>query len=592
MSTDTKVTRVSLYCRVSSHEQSEHGISLNVQREQLEAWVKAREYRITRTYIEQGEVGWNDERPQLKNLILDARKGMFDLLAVTKIDRLFRNQRLLQNYIYELDLMGVKFVSLSEGADTRESGGNGKFVLALYGQFAEMEHDRISERVADFRRNLANKGQWSSGRPPFGYRFNKDKKQLEIFDLEAQAVRFIFEQYTQPEAIGIIRLAELLNKSKYMPPRMFRHNPKNRCWTQTNIRHVLTQPAYQGGPNEKWKFNTPAIVSPEIWQQAQDRLDGNKHFKPSKNSPALFRGKLKCGICKRVLSIGYNHNSRLVYECPGRHKETHLDGSARCMLPRLDVTTTDRKVMRKIESIISDPGRLSKHIKKTLDALEFTKSQVFYQLKPLEMEAAVIKEDMAIVNARLEKRQIDIASYKERIDKLEEKLADVERRIIETDPLKLCIASAKHEEENRWRQVTIDSYRRIYKLLMDGKSPFEWLTDEELDQQGPLEIHGYLADVYKAPFKLKPISGVSKSAQPAALAPFGNVLSKELINFKATMTGIVKPDGGIQVQGNILSRNENVSLACKRLLLQTANLVRLFKWQKLLFLPLSFAKPL
>ena len=306
MSTDTKVTRVALYCRVSSHEQSEHGISLNVQREQLEAWVKAREYRITRTYIEQGEVGWNDERPQLKNLILDARKGMFDLLAVTKIDRLFRNQRLLQNYIYELDLMGVKFVSLSEGADTRESGGNGKFVLALYGQFAEMEHDRISERVADFRRNLANKGQWSSGRPPFGYRFNKDKKQLEIFDLEAEAIRFIFEQYTRPEAIGIIRLAELLNKSKYMPPRMFRHNPKNQCWTQTNIRHILTQPAYQGGPSDKWKFNTPAIISHEIWEQAQYRLAINKHFKPSKNSPALFRGKLRCGICGRALSLGYN----------------------------------------------------------------------------------------------------------------------------------------------------------------------------------------------------------------------------------------------------------------------------------------------
>ena len=93
--------------------------------------------------------------------------------------------------------------------------------------------------------------------------------------------------------------------------------------------------------------------------------------------------------------------------------------------------------MRKIDSIISDPGRLSKHIKRTIDALEFTKNQVFNELKPLEMEVAVIKEDMAIVNARLEKRQIDIASYKERIDKLELKLADVERRIKEADPLRL-----------------------------------------------------------------------------------------------------------------------------------------------------------
>jgi|GEM_PF-1489523 len=46
-----------------------------------------------------------------------------------------------------------------------------------------------------------------------------------------------------------------------------------------------------------------------------------------------------------------------------------------------------------------------------------------------------------------------------------------------------------------------------------------------------------------------------------------------------------------------LPTNENadqqlILFLCKRLLLQTANLVRLFKCQKLLFLPLTFAKSL
>ena len=561
MITDAKTARVALYCRVSSQEQAQHGVSLDEQRERLEAWVKARDYKIAHTYIEEGEFGWNDDRPQLRNLLLDARAGRFNLLAVTKIDRFFRNERLLKNYIYELENLNVKFVSLSEGVDTREAGA-GKLLLALFGQFAEMEHDRISERVTDFRAHLANRGQWSSGRPPFGYRFNKETKQLEIYDSEAEAIRFVFAHYTQPEAIGIIRLAELLNKSKYMPPRIFRDNPKNQCWTQTTIRHILTHPAYKGGPNDKWKFVNPAIVSPGIWQQAQHRLASNKHFKPSNNSPALFRGKLRCGVCGRGLSLGYNHSSTLVYECPGRHKGTHLDGSARCTLPRLDVATTDKKVMRKIEYIIGNPDRLAKHIKKTLDALEFTKSEVFNQLKPLELEKAAIQEDMAIVNARLEKRQIDISSYNERIDKLELKLTDVERRMKEADPLQLCVANAKQEEENRWREATASSYRRIYKLLLDGKSPFEWLTDEEENQIGPLVSHGLLGDIIKQPFKLKQISGIAKSAQSAALAPLGNVLSKELENFKSTMIGIVKPDGGIKIQGNILLRELNIPLAC------------------------------
>ncbi len=554
MITDIKTSRVALYCRVSSQEQAEHGVSLDDQRERLETWVKTRGYQIARVYVEEGEFGWNDERPQLQNLILDARTGMFDILAVSKIDRFFRNQRLLQNYIYELDRMGVKFVSLSESVDTHEPG-IGKMILALFGQFAEMEHDRISERVTDFRTHLAKKGQWSSGRPPFGYRFNKETKQLEIYDSEAEAIRFIFTHYTQPEAIGIIRLAELLNKLKYMPPRNFRDNPKNKCWTQTTIRHILTHPAYQGGPNNKWKFNTPMIISPEIWQQAQDRLSKNMHFKPSKNSPALFRGKLRCGICGRGLALGYNHCSTLVYECPGRHKGTHPDGSPRCTLPRLDVTTTDRKVMRKIQSIIGDPSRLSKHIKKTLDTLEFTKSEVFNQLKPLELEAAAIKEDMAIANARLEKRQINIADYTERIDKLEAKLVDVELRINEADPLQLWTSNTKREEENRWRQVAIDSYRRIYNLLIDGKSPFEWLTDEELEDNKP--IYMPIMDIFPAPFKIKSIPDM-----PTAAA-IGDVLSNEMRNFKATMVGVVKQDGGIEIQGNILSRKLNIPLTCK-----------------------------
>ena len=217
--------------------------------------------------------------------------------------------------------------------------------------------------------------------------------------------------------------------------------------------------------------------------------------------------------------------------------------------------------MRKIEPIIGNHDRLAKHIKRAIDNLESTKNQVFNELQPLELEAASIREDMAIVNARLEKRQINITDYNSRIDKLEARLLDIDRRKQEADPLKLW--TAQQDEEARWRDINIQAYHRIYDLLSDGKSPFEWLTDAELELQGPQEVHGLLGDIYKRPFKLKPISGISKSAQPAALAPLGSVLSKELQNFRATMIGIVKPDGGIEIQGNILSRNLNVSPACR-----------------------------
>ena len=58
MITDTK-TRAALYCRVSSQEQAEHGVSLDDQRERLESWAGIKGYQIIHTYIEEGEFGWN-----------------------------------------------------------------------------------------------------------------------------------------------------------------------------------------------------------------------------------------------------------------------------------------------------------------------------------------------------------------------------------------------------------------------------------------------------------------------------------------------------------------------------------------------------
>jgi site-specific DNA recombinase len=358
-------------------------------------------------------------------------------------------------------------VSLSEGVDTREAG-TGKMVLALFGQFAEMEHDRISERVSDFRTHLANKGQWSSGRTPFGYRFDKTTKQLEIYETEADAVRFAFGEYTKPESIGIVKLAEILNSAQYPPPRAFRDNQKSDFWTQTTVRHILTHPAYKGGPNERWKFSTPAIINPDVWLLAQKRLETNRHFRDS-NGKSLYQGLFRCGLCDHVLRIGYNHSTEKVWECPGRLKRLHTDGSARCTLPRFKTDKLEGIVVEKVTDLFSDPEMLKNYISDTLHDLEHENKELKRRIKPTQSNIDKLTEALKRADVRYELGRLSHDEYKDRVSDLRSSLHDLEQKLDETDPMLLRKISNNEQLIDYWNKFAENHEKLMDSLLGQGE---------------------------------------------------------------------------------------------------------------------------
>ncbi len=429
-----QTTRIGIYERVSSQEQAQHGVSLDEQSERLELLAKIEGWTVYDHYRDEGITGGTDKRPQLQRLLADARAGRIDLVVCTKLDRFFRNTRLLLNYIHQLEGYGVAFVAQAEGIDTRNPG-IGKIMLSLLGSIAEWERERIGQRISDFRQHLAGKGQWSSGRTPFGYRFDKKHKVLEIEESEARAVRFAFDTYTR-QPMGIIRLAEAMNIEALITPRMGRR--QHNTWTQSAVRHILTHPAYMGGPNENWRFNTPMIVEPETWDRAQQRLSENRHFQPANaaNRPE-FNGRLRCSICGRTLRVGYSHNTKQVYECPGRLKRNHLDGSDRCALPRFDAKQLDESLNGKLQKLASNPDLLADYIRNTINNLKSEQESLQRRLKPLNTEALRVQEDMAILDAKLEMRRMDPGTYKDRMKALESNLNELKQRRNQADPCQL-----------------------------------------------------------------------------------------------------------------------------------------------------------
>lgn len=93
-------------------------------------------------------------RPELKNLIDFARSG--DEIVVTRIDRLARSVRDLQNLVYELTEKGVSLKATEQSVDTSTSAG--KCFLDMLSVFAEFETNLRKERQREGIEKAKTKG--------------------------------------------------------------------------------------------------------------------------------------------------------------------------------------------------------------------------------------------------------------------------------------------------------------------------------------------------------------------------------------------------------------------------------------------------
>ena len=86
-------TRLACYPRVSTEEQKLRGLSIEAQREALDAWAEASGVQVAGHYIDAGISARKSaaKRPELQRLLSDVEAGLIDLVVFTKLDRWFRN---------------------------------------------------------------------------------------------------------------------------------------------------------------------------------------------------------------------------------------------------------------------------------------------------------------------------------------------------------------------------------------------------------------------------------------------------------------------------------------------------------------------
>lgn len=331
--------RAGLYARVSTKTQREEGTSLNSQLRAMKEWASQNGLEVPEEYIVKEDWPGDElDAPGLTFIRGLIRERNIDTLLIYAYDRLARNRRKQAIILYECEKAGVELVSITEPS---ESGLVGEFVRDALAFAAELEREKIRERVKRGKRSRAVDKKLCSS-PLYGYAY---KDGLREIDPHQSSVVLAMFTWLIEEQVTIYEIIKRLKRMGILPPR------GGKTWAHSSIYGILTNPAYCGKayalrwkhvepksrrktppktrntlkilrPREEWvelPETTPAIISEKMFEAAQRQLKRNKaNAKRNKKHDYLLGGRLYCECGQRMYgetSHGYKY-----YRCHGRDK--------------------------------------------------------------------------------------------------------------------------------------------------------------------------------------------------------------------------------------------------------------------------------
>ena len=198
-------TRAALYIRVSTNLRTRDAGAFEqnpeVQELPLRQMAEQRGWTVARVYSDRMS-GAKQDRPGLKALMADARRGQFDVVLVWRFDRFARSVEKLVTALAEFRALGIGFISHQEALDT--STPMGKAMFTIIGAMAELERNVIRERVVaglDYARAHGTKSGRSLGRPQAVF----DRDAVRTMRAAGQSWRAIADQLGV--GVGTVRRA-------------------------------------------------------------------------------------------------------------------------------------------------------------------------------------------------------------------------------------------------------------------------------------------------------------------------------------------------------------------------------------------------
>jgi DNA invertase Pin-like site-specific DNA recombinase len=164
------------YTRVSTEQQADEGLGLEVQEADCRAWAKEHRHKIVAVATDAGRSGADTlvERPGLAEALGLVRAGKAQGIVVQRLDRLARDVVLQEQLFAELVHQHAQLHSTSPTEDAHlEDDPNDPtraLVRQVLGSIAMYERQMIRVRLAAGIIAKRSAGGFTGGRPPYGWR--------------------------------------------------------------------------------------------------------------------------------------------------------------------------------------------------------------------------------------------------------------------------------------------------------------------------------------------------------------------------------------------------------------------------------------
>ena len=286
------------YCRVSTTEQAAEGYSIDGQTEKLRAYADLHDLGPVHVVADPGLSGKNLDRPGLQQILAMVEAGHVSHILIWRLDRLSRDMGDLSYLAKTLSAADVTLHSFCERLDM--SSATGRMFFNILGSFAQFYREQLGENVSMGMGQAVREGRWVN-RPKTGYDLVDG---LLVANGDAPLVRRIFGLRAEQQSL---RQIEDATGVKY-----------------STVRAILDSRIYLGEVLHRGEW-FPGIHEP-IVTDGEWRAAHRGHVRGRRISRHVLAGRVRCGMCQRVMSVETNGEGRAMYRC--RHR------GQGCAMPR------------------------------------------------------------------------------------------------------------------------------------------------------------------------------------------------------------------------------------------------------------------
>lgn len=316
------------YSRVSTDEETqtnslESQISESIEAISRNGWIHIN------SYIDEGKSGTTiKHRNSYKKLLEDMEKNEFDIIVVKSQDRLMRNTK---EWYYFIDKLVQNEKKLYFYIEDKFYSSDDALITGIKAILAEEYSRDLSKKINNAHRNRQKNGSAVLiTSKTWGY--NKEGKNIVINKEEAEIVKLIYMLYLQ--GYGSRCISKILsnkgiksrtgNDFSEVTIRRIIRNPLFKGTVVMNKRHIdfETKKTIYINENE-WIIHqnlVPAIISEEIWKQANEIMDKRCKLEKSESFEVKRKGKnigsyelsskIYCGECGSVYWRRYRKSSK------------------------------------------------------------------------------------------------------------------------------------------------------------------------------------------------------------------------------------------------------------------------------------------